>query len=133
MLILNKYSYLDIIKLIYLLMDKLQINPYDIPTIIGLALLTNCFSELLSFVFIYRKKKYKELTKSIQIQMKKIESLKNSLTGTQKTTDKKLKKMEAELKDFNFEMTKMRMASTFIIGLFIIFFMSIFSSVYQVR
>jgi peptidoglycan hydrolase CwlO-like protein len=114
-------------------MDKLQINPYDIPTIIGLALLTNCFSELLSFVFIYRKKKYKELTKSIQIQMKKIESLKNSLTGTQKTTDKKLKKMEAELKDFNFEMTKMRMASTFIIGLFIIFFMSIFSSVYQVR
>ena len=113
-------------------MDKLSINNSDIFVIIALALMTNCFSELLSFLFIYRKKQYKELNKSIQIQMKKIETTKSSIQASARQTDKRLKKLETDLKASNFDMMKLRMASTVIIGLFVIFFMSIFSSVYQV-
>lgn len=114
-------------------MDKNLINIYDTFTIIGLALITNCFSEFLSYVFIYRKKQYKELTKTIETQTKKIDTLKSGLQASIKQSDKKVKKMEAELKDLGFQMTKLRMASAFIIGLFFIFFMSIFSSSYNVR
>jgi hypothetical protein len=113
-------------------MDKNYDNIIDISIIIGLAFLTNCFSELMSYVFIYRKKQYKELTKTIELQMKKIELAKSTINDTTKYSDKKVKKLESELKDSNFQMMKMRMASTVIIGLFVIFFMSVFSSVYQV-
>ncbi len=113
-------------------MDKLSINNSDIFVIIALALMTNCFSELLSYLFIYRKKQYKELNKSIQLQMKKIETTKSSIQASARQTDKRLKKLETDLKASNFDMMKLRMASTVIIGLFVIFFMSIFSSVYQV-
>jgi hypothetical protein len=114
-------------------MDKNSIQLTDLIYTIGLALITNCLSEALSFLFIYRKKKYKELSRNIEGQTKKIESLKENLSTTIRQSDKKVKKLEGEMKGLNFEMMKMRMASTFIIGLFMIFFMSIFNSVYQVR
>ena len=114
-------------------MDKNAINLFDTIIIIGLALLTNCFSEFLSFIFIYRKKQYKELNKNIEIQTKKIESLKASIQDQYIKSSKKEKKLDSELKGLNSEMMKLRMASTLIIGLFVIFFMSVFSSVYQVR
>lgn len=113
-------------------MDKNSIHFTDLIVTIFLALITNCLSEALSFLFIYRKKKYKELSRNIEGQTKKIDQLKESLSTTIKQSDKKVKKLEGELKGLNFEMMKMRMASTFIIGLFMIFFMSIFNSVYQV-
>lgn len=113
-------------------MDKNAIQITDILITFALAFMTNCFSECLSYLFIYRKKKYRELTKTIETQTKKIDQLKEDLSNTIKQSEKKVKKLEGELKGFSFEMTKMRMASTFIIGLFMIFFMSIFNSVYQV-
>lgn len=114
-------------------MSSEGISVSDIGVIIALAFMTNCFSEFLSYVFIYRKKQYKELSKSIELQMKKIETIKSSIADTYRQSDKKVKKLEGELKDQNFQMMKLRMASTLIIGLFVIFFMSVFSSVYQVR
>lgn len=110
---------------------SISINIVDLISIIILAILTNCISELLSYLLIYKTRKYKDLNKTITIQMKKIEVLKASLVGPIRQTDKKLKRMEAELKSFNFDMMKLRMGSMFIIGLFFIFFMSIFSSVFQ--
>ena len=90
------------------------------------------FFWILSYFLIYRKKQYKELNRTIESQTKKIEQLKDSLSTTIRQSDKKVKKLEAELKGYNFEMMKVRMKSTFIIGLFMIFFMSIFNSIYQV-
>lgn len=114
-------------------MDKNQILITDLLIIVGLALVTNCFSELVSYIFIYRKKQYKELTKNIQSETKKIELIKDSLSLNARQSDKKLKNMESELKNLNFQMTKLRMGSTFIVGLLLIFIMSTFSSIYQVR
>lgn len=114
-------------------MNKYSINRLDMFYIIGLAMLTNCFSELLSYLLIYRKKEYKELFKSIDLQTKKLESFKSSISkNTYAKVNKKEKKYEEDLKSLNFKMMRMRMASMFIIGLFVIFFMSVFSSVYQV-
>lgn len=114
-------------------MDKNQIIITDLLIIVGLALVTNCFSELVSYIFIYRKKQYKELTKNIQSETKKIELIKDSLSLNARQSDKKLKNMESELKNLNFQMTKLRMGSTVIVGLLLIFIMSTFSSIYQVR
>ena len=114
-------------------MDKNTIQLKDMITIVFLALMTNCISELISFIFIYRKKQYKELTRIIDTQTKKIEQLKESLSSTIRQSDKKVKKLEAELKTYNFDMMKVRTKTYFIIGLFMVFFMSIFNSVYQVR
>jgi hypothetical protein len=81
---------------------KNQVNLYDCLTILFLALLTNAISELLSWVFIYRKKKYKECKKQIDFLNKKIE---NSKAKT-KNLDKKVKQQEVELKNLNAEMMK---------------------------
>jgi len=111
--------------------STININIIDLISILILALITNCISELLSYLLIYKTRKYKDLNKTITLQMKKIEQLKASLTGPIRQTDKKLKRLESELKSFNFDMMKLRMGSMLIIGLFFIFFMSIFSSVFQ--
>lgn len=82
---------------------KNKIELYDCITIIFLALLTNVFSEFLSWLFIYRTKKYKECKKQIDILNKKIESAKE---GLRSKGDKKLKQQENTLKSLNAEMTK---------------------------
>lgn len=111
----------------------------DCITILFLALLTNIFSEFLSWLFIYRRKKYKELKKLIDTLTKKIENAKDLLRGKTKTTDKKLKNQESDLKNYNMEMVKViiilkqvRMMSTFIVGIFVVFFLSLFNSIYLV-
>ena len=81
---------------------KNQVNLYDCLTILILALLTNIISELLSWIFIYRKKNYKECKKQIDILNKKIETSK----GKTKNLDKKVKHQETELKNLNMEMMK---------------------------
>ncbi len=87
---------------------KNQINLTDIFMILFLAFVTNAFSEFLSWLFIYRKKKYKESKKQIDLLNKKIESAKESLQGKSKQLDKKLKQQETDLKALNMEMTKVR-------------------------
>lgn len=85
---------------------KNKINPYDSLLIISLALLTNLFSEFLSWLFIYRTRKYKECKKQIDILNKKIEVSKESMQGKSKQQDKKLKQQENDLKSLNMEMMK---------------------------
>ena len=85
---------------------KNQISLYDSLVIIFLALLTNVISELLSWAFIYRKKKYKECKKHIDALNKKIEVAKESVKGKSRSTDKKLKQQESDLKSLNMEMMK---------------------------
>jgi uncharacterized membrane protein (DUF106 family) len=88
---------------------KNQINLIDIIMILFLAFLTNAFSEFLSWLFIYRKRKYKECKKQIDSLNKKIELGKESLQGKSKQLDKKIKQQEADLKALNMEMMKVRM------------------------
>lgn len=85
---------------------KNQISLYDSLVIIFLALLTNVISEVLSWAFIYRKKKYKECKKQIDALNKKIEVAKESVKGKSRSTDKKLKQQESDLKSLNMEMMK---------------------------
>lgn len=85
---------------------KNKVNVFDSFTIILLALLTNVFSEFLSWLFIYRKKKFKDCKKQIDILNKKVESGKESLKTKTKTVDKKLKQYESDLKVLNMEMMK---------------------------
>lgn len=87
-------------------MDKNQVNIQDCLIIFLLALTTNVFAELLSFIFIYRQKKYKELTRMIENLNKKIEQTKLNLAGNVRTNERKIKKSEDELKGHNFEMMK---------------------------
>ncbi len=85
--------------------DKNQINFSDCFIVLFLALLTNIFSEFISFLLIYRTKRYKELKKLIDSTTKKVESTKELLVGKSKN-DKKLKQLEADLKNYNMEMVK---------------------------
>jgi len=85
---------------------KNQINLTDLMMILFLAFLTNGFSEFLSWMFIYRKRKYKECKKQIDLLNKKIESVKEGLQGKSKQLDKKIKQQEADLKTLNMEMMK---------------------------
>jgi len=87
-------------------MEKNQINLYDSLIIIGLALVTNLFSEFFSWFFLYRTKKYKEAKKKIDSLSKKIEVAKDTLIGKNKVQEKKIKTREADLKENNFEMMK---------------------------
>ena len=87
---------------------KNQINLSDILVILLIALVTNAFSEFLSWLFIYRKKKYKECKKQIDLLSKKIEFSKESLQGKSKQLDKKIKQQEADLKVLNMEMMKVK-------------------------
>jgi uncharacterized membrane protein (DUF106 family) len=84
---------------------KNKIELYDCIIIIFLALLTNVFSEFLSWLFIYRRKKFKECKKQIDTLNKKIELAKESLRGKSKA-DKKLKQQEVDLKSLNMDMMK---------------------------
>ena len=87
---------------------KNQVCIYDGVIIIFMALLTNVFSEFLSWLFIYRKKKYKDCKKQIDSLTKKVDSAKESLKGKSKTVDKKLKQQETDLKSLNSEMMKVK-------------------------
>ncbi len=84
---------------------KNKVELYDSLIIIFMALLTNVFSEFLSWLFIYRRKKYKDCKKQIDTLNKKIDSAKESLRGKGKL-DKKLKQQESDLKSLNMEMMK---------------------------
>jgi hypothetical protein len=88
--------------------SKNQINLTDLMMILFLALLTNGFSEFLSWLFIYRKRKYKECKKQIDLLNKKIESGKEGVQGKSKQLDKKIKQQEADLKTLNMEMMKVK-------------------------
>lgn len=107
-----------------------SVDPLDIVKIILLAFLTNCLSELLSFVLIYRKREYINLKKQIDSLNKRVEAAKESLTVGGKT-EKKVNKNEAELRVLNMEMMRMRMLSHVIIAMFMIFSVSLFSSIYN--
>ena len=50
---------------------KNQINPSDVIKIIFLSIFTNFFAEFLTWMFIYRTKKYKENKKQMDILSKK--------------------------------------------------------------
>lgn len=85
---------------------KNLVSYLDCVTILFLALLTNVFSEFLSWMFIYRTKRYRELKRNIDSVNKKIEASKEILRGKSKTNDKKVKSLEADLKNYNMEMVK---------------------------
>lgn len=110
---------------------KNLINPYDCLKIICLSIFTTLFSEFLTWVLVYRTKKYKENKKQIDTINKKIEQTKESIKGTSKQNDKKVKQLENDLKRFSFEMFKTKIISMFIIGLFTIFFISLFNGLFQ--
>jgi len=92
---------------------KNKVNLMDGLIIIFLALITNLISEMLSWVFIYRKKKYKECKKQIDTLNKKIEISKDIVKGKAKNADKKVKQQEGDLKNLNAEMMKVNLSIIF--------------------
>ncbi len=110
---------------------KNKINPIDCFKIVFLAIFTNLFAEFLTWMFIYRTKKYKETKKQIDTLKKKIELNKENIKGKNKQLDKKVKKQESDLKYLNFSMMLTKMVSMFIIGLFTVFFISLFNGLFQ--
>lgn len=99
--------------------------------IIALSIFTNFFAEFLTWLFIYRKKEYKENKKKIDILTKRLEENKESTKVRNKQLDKKIKQQENELKVLGFEMMKIKFISMTIIGLFTFFFISLFSGLFQ--
>jgi len=87
---------------------KNRVSLSDSLVIILLAVMTNVFSEFLSWMFIYRKKNYRECKKNIDSLNKKIEQAKENFKGKSKGVDKKLKNQEADLKALNMEMMKVK-------------------------
>ena len=99
--------------------------------IIVLAIFTNLFAEFLTWMFIYRKKNYKENKRQMDILSKKLEINKESIKSKSKQLDKKIKQQENELKILGYEMMKIKAISMIIIGLFTFFFISLFSGLFQ--
>lgn len=110
---------------------KNKIDPFDCIKIISLAIFTNLFSEFLTWMFIYRTKNYKITKKKIDLLNKKIENNKENIKGHSKQIDKRVKAQENDLKILNFEMMKTKMISMFMIGLFTVFFISLFNGLFQ--
>ena len=111
--------------------SKNFIDIYDGIKIILLSISTNLFAEFLTWMFIYRTKKYKENKKQMDILNKKLEINKESVKGHSKQLDKKIKLQENELKLLGFEMMKIKFISMVIIGLFTFFFISLFNGLFQ--
>ena len=110
---------------------KNQINPIDCIKILFLSIFTNLFAEFLTWMFIYRTKKYKENKKQMDKLTKSLEVTKESTKGKRKQIDKKIKQQENELKYMGFEMMKIKFISMIIIGLFTFFFISLFNGLFQ--
>ena len=85
---------------------KNQINLYDPLWVFLLALLTNGFSEFMSWVFIYRTKKYTSCKRQIDILTLRIDEAKEMPKTKDKNFEKKLKTQENDLKNMNAEMMK---------------------------
>ena len=85
---------------------KNQVNLYDPLWVFLLALLTNGFSEFLSWIFIYRTKKYISCKKQIDILTIRIEEAKEMHKSKDKNFEKKLKMQENDLSHMNAEMMK---------------------------
>ena len=111
--------------------SKNFIDIADSIKIIALAIFTNLFAEYLTWLFIYRKKDYKENKKQMDILSKKLEINKESVKGKNKQLDKKIKIQENELKYMGYEMMKIKFISMIIIGLFTFFFISLFNGLFQ--
>ena len=78
-----------------------------------------------------QNKKIQRNKKTNRHVKKKIELNKESIKGKNKQLDKKVKKQENDLKYLNFTMMLTKMVSMFIIGLFTIFFISLFNGLFQ--
>ena len=111
--------------------SKNFIDITDTIKIIVLAIFTNLFAEFLTWMFIYRTKKYKERKKQMDILSKKLEINKESIKAKSKQLDKKIKQQENELKYMGYEMMKIKFISMIIIGLFTFFFISLFNGLFQ--
>jgi len=107
------------------------IDVMDTIKIVILALCTNLFAEFLTWLFIYRTKKYKENKKQMDLLNKKLEINKETVKGKNKQIEKKIKQQENELKILGFEMMKIKFISLIIIGLFTFFFISLFNGLFQ--
>ena len=99
--------------------------------IVVLSIFTNFFAEFLTWMFIYRTKKYKENKRQMDRVSKNLELTKESTKGKRKQIDKKIKQQENELKYMGFEMMKIKFISMIIIGLFTFFFISLFNGLFQ--
>ena len=111
--------------------SKNFIDISDCLKIVFLSVFTNLFAEFLTWMFIYRTKKYKENKKQMDKLSKNLEIIKESTKGKKKQIDKKIKQQENELKYMGFEMMKIKFISMIIIGLFTFFFISLFNGLFQ--
>lgn len=118
-------------------MNDNYIDPADSVFVIGAAVFTTLISEGISWLLIYRTHDYKALVSNIENLQKKIDKQKEASIygagGASKTKaqEKKLAYNENVLKEYNQDLMKSRMSSTFFVMLFMIIFMSLLNSAYQ--
>lgn len=111
--------------------DKNKVDPFDCIKIILLAISTNLFAEFLTWMIIYRTKRYRDNKKQIDTLNLKIEKAKESTQKNDKREAKRIKQYEHDLKILSYDMMKTKMVSMLIIGLFTVFFISFFNGLFQ--
>ena len=115
------------------------IDPSNTLFVICTAIFTALLTEGINWYMIYRKPEYKSLTQNIEMLQKKIERQKDGSAysgipagGKSKSSDRKLQQLEAQLKQYNQDLSKTKMTGTFFVAVLMMAFMSFFSTSYAV-
>ncbi|XP_003387319.1 PREDICTED: calcium load-activated calcium channel-like [Amphimedon queenslandica] len=104
--------------------------------ILFISLCTALLSEGLSYVLLYRTEGYKRLKDVVEKQSRKLERKKEtvgegSVSGTQKR--KKLEKQEEQLKNYNKDLSMVKMKSMVLIGLTFTALLGMFNTIFDGR
>ena len=107
----------------------------DTILIVFIALATALFSELLTYLLIYRTDQYKKLTSEVEKNTKKLEKKKEVMTDITKQSGqrKKIERVEERLKNHNRDLSMVKMKSMFAIGFTFTALMGMFNSIFDGR
>jgi len=107
----------------------------DTLLIVFISFFTAFLGEGLTWLLIYRTEKYKRLKTEVDKQSKKLEKQRDDFVETisDKNAKKKLERQEEKLKNFNRDLSTVKVKSMFVIGLAFTAFVSMFSSIFEGR
>ncbi|VDK30647.1 unnamed protein product [Dibothriocephalus latus] len=94
-----------------------------------------CDYYCLSWLLVYRTEKYKKLQAEVDKQTKRLEKQRDSTmeTNIDKATKKRLEKQEEKLKNFNRDLSLVKMKSMFAIGVIFTALFSVFNHTFDGR
>jgi calcium load-activated calcium channel len=110
---------------------------YSAFAIIGISLFSACFTEFLSWLFIYRRPDYQRVKRSIESLQSKVDKLKSEAAGANqianKPRDKKIAHLDAQISILQRDIAMTRLKSTFIVGFALVAVFAVFNSLYDQR